>query len=80
MKFTASLCLAIAVATGALAEGTDLVIAPPQKAASPRRSDLKPGRASMKWPAIRAVRIVILARLTAPCGLAPLMAKRAPMA
>jgi len=29
MKFTASLCLAIAVATGALAEGADLVIAPP---------------------------------------------------
>ena len=29
MKFTASLCIAIAVATGALAEGADLVIAPP---------------------------------------------------
>ena len=29
MKFPASLCLAIAVATGALAEGADLVIAPP---------------------------------------------------
>ena len=29
MKFTASLCIALAVATGALAEGADLVIAPP---------------------------------------------------